>query len=46
MKGIVVSGVVYKISVVLLALASAGACLADSESTLKQMLKSSGLRVG
>lgn len=46
MKGIVVSGVVYKISAVLLALASAGACLADSESTLKQMLKSSGLRVG
>ena len=28
------------------ALAMAGACLADSESTLKQMLKKNGLRIG
>lgn len=36
----------HKAFVVLLALAAAGVCLADSEATVRQMLKGNGLKVG
>ena len=43
---IAMRGLVQRIVVVLLALASAGVCLADSEATVRQMLKDSGLKIG
>ena len=45
-KRIAMRSLVQRVVVGLLALASAGACLADSEATVRQMLKDSGLKIG